>query len=82
MSHRFMTTPRRFLLVARMTFRQSVSDIARVCVTSTDQQPGRDAKVLSGNQPGMWEQDQTDLPNESLTGMYPPPVPMSSARAF
>ena len=30
----------------------------------------------------MWEQDQTDLPNESLTGNLPTPVPMSSARAF
>ena len=26
----------------------------------------------SGNQPGMWEQDQTDLPNESLTGISTP----------
>lgn len=39
-----------------------------------DRQPGRDAKVLSGNQPGMWEQDQTNLPNESLTGIFRRPL--------
>jgi hypothetical protein len=52
-------------------------DIASVCRHTADQQPGRDAKVLTGNQPGMWERDQTDSPNKSLIGSSPTPAPMS-----
>jgi hypothetical protein len=56
-------------LISASRFCNSPSDIASVRVTSTDRQPGRDAKVLSGNQSGMWERDQTDPPNESLIGI-------------
>ncbi len=49
---------------------QHVTDIARVRVTSTDQQPSRDAKVLPDRKIRHVGRDQTNPLNKSLTGIF------------
>jgi hypothetical protein len=46
-----------FVLVICKLEWHDLPDIASFRATSTERQPGRDAKVLSGNQTGMWERD-------------------------
>jgi hypothetical protein len=70
---RFMTTVTENLLEFLLR-PASLFPTSRESCVREDRQPGRDAKVLSGNQPGMWEQDQTNLPNESLTGIFRRPL--------